>query len=238
LLAQDTRGCRRTMRVESTTTTSVSIGSSVGCSSYETKPVLLSPPISPEDLASLPRQRNKIIHQIQHRASPTDSSSSTTTTALSQTAAAPDLSIYRPSTPDTVRVKPEIASPSPSLGPSPSPSPSPSDDPDATLQPSKHYRSPQYAASEHLTEQKPNQAPDTPSSPTARALRSLGLTRADLAQHAQRMKSFLGAGGRRGFPSAAELASLNVKPEPTDSDMVLTQSSTSVRVSTWPCSHG
>ncbi|CEL62010.1 Forkhead box protein C1-B OS=Xenopus laevis GN=foxc1-b PE=2 SV=1 [Rhizoctonia solani AG-1 IB] len=215
------------MRVESTTTTSVSIGSSVGRSSYETKPVLLSPPISPEDLASLPRQRNKIIHQIQHRASPTDSSSSTTTTALSQTAAAPDLSIYRPSTPDTVRVKPEIASPSPSLGPSPSPSPSPSDDPDATLQPSKHYRSPQYAASEHLTEQKPNQAPDTPSSPTARALRSLGLTRADLAQHAQRMKSFLGAGGRRGFPSAAELASLNVKPEPTDSDMVLTQSSTS-----------
>jgi hypothetical protein len=60
----------------------------------------------------------------------------------------------------------------------------------------------------------------------------LGLTRADLAQHAQRMKTFLVAGGRRGFPSAAELASAEVKSEATDSDLMLTQSSASVSVST------
>ncbi|GAB1518443.1 hypothetical protein RhiTH_001502 [Rhizoctonia solani] len=216
------------MTVESTTTTAVCIDSLTGSSSHETKPVPLSPPISPEDQTSLPRQRNKIIHQIQHRASPTDSSS-TTTTALSNTAPAPNLSAHRPSTPETVRVKPEITSPSPSLGPSPSPSPSPSpeEDPDTTLRPLVDYFRSQHTENQHLSEQKPNPTPDTPSSPTARALRSLGLTRADLAQHAQRMKSFLGAGGRRGFPSAADLASLDVKSEPTDSDMLLTQSSTS-----------
>ncbi|CAE6482617.1 unnamed protein product [Rhizoctonia solani] len=204
------------MTVDSTTTTSLYIDSLAGSSSGETAGLPLSPPISPEDQASFPRQRNKIIHQIQHRASPTDSTPSTTTTALSETTRAPNLSIYRPSTPETVRVKAEIASPPSSLGPSPSPN----DDADITLRPEDIQLS-------QLVDQKPIPTPDTPSSPTARALRSLGLTRADLAQHAQRMKSFLGAGGRRGFPSAAELAGTDVKPEPTDSEMLLTQSSTS-----------
>ncbi|CUA70703.1 Forkhead box protein C1 [Rhizoctonia solani] len=206
------------MTVDSTTTTrtlTVSTGSS-------SQSLPLSPPISPEDHTSLPRQQNKIIHQIQHRASPTDSSPSTTTTSLSETTCAPNQAIHRPSTPDTVRIKSEIGSPPSSLGPSPSPLPS--DDPDATLRPVG-----QHEQSEHheSVEQKTHQTRNTPSSPTARALRSLGLTRADLAQHAQRMKSFLGAGGRRGFPSAAELANAEIKSEPTDSDMLLTQSSAS-----------
>ncbi|CAE6455998.1 unnamed protein product [Rhizoctonia solani] len=194
------------MTVDSTTTTSVCFTSS-GSTLHETV-LPLSPPISPEDQASFPRQRNKIIHQIQHRASPTGSTSSTTTTAVSETLAALNQAIHRASTPETVCVKAEIASPAASLGP---------EDPDVTVRPD----------GQQLEEdQKPNPTHET-SSPTARALRSLGLTREDLAQHAQRMKSFLGAGGRRGFPSAAELASTQVKPEPTDSDMLLTQSSTS-----------
>ncbi|KAJ1306610.1 hypothetical protein OPQ81_007608 [Rhizoctonia solani] len=217
------------MSVDSTTTTSVCIASSSARPSRETKALPLSPPISPEDQAGLPLQRNKIIHQIQHRASPTDSTPSTTTTTVSETATALNPAIHRPSTPDTVRVKAEIASPPASLGPSPSPS----EDPDRTLRASGGSRYSEHADSPHLVDQKPdtntntNTNPDTPSSPTARALRSLGLTRADLAQHAQRMKSFLGAGGRRGFPSVAELANAEVKSEPTDSDMLLTQSSAS-----------
>ncbi|CAE7092520.1 unnamed protein product [Rhizoctonia solani] len=175
------------MSVDSTTTTSL-----VGTTGDETKPLVLSPPISSEDQV---RQQNKIIHQIQHRASRTDSTSSTTTT---EPTSVPNPAIHRPLTPDTISVKAEATSPSLAL-------PSP-DDPDTTLRPTQH---------------------DTPSSPTARALRSLGLTRADLAQHAQRMKSFLGAGGRRGFPSAADLANAEIKSEPTDLDMLLTQSSTS-----------
>ncbi|KEP51390.1 fork head domain protein [Rhizoctonia solani 123E] len=198
------------MTVDSTTTTSTLVGS-IGSSSHETQTqqLPLSPPISSEDQARLPRERNKIIHQIQHRASPSDSNPSTTTTALSETTCAPNPAIHRP---ETVRVKTEIRSPSPSLGPLPLPE----HDPDITLRPTDHQLG---VLESNLT--------DTPSSPTARALRSLGLTRADLAQHAQRMKSFLGAGGRRGFPSAADLASAEIKPEPTDSDMLLTQSSAS-----------
>jgi hypothetical protein len=45
------------------------------------------------------------------------------------------------------------------------------------------------------------------------------------------MKSFLVAGGRRGFPSAADLANADVKSEAADSDLLLTQSSTSVSIS-------
>lgn len=222
------------MSPASPTTTSIPPG---GYPLQENQHLPLSPPRSPEDLVGLPaHQRYKIHHQIQQRASPTSSfepsfplasffDESTYSSTSSNTAPLP------PSTPETVRVKSEICSPPVSLRPSPSLP----DNEDQTLQPSSTSAPPSrpFGASSHEISQDSvlNQIAESPSSPTARALRSLGLTRADLAQHAQRMKSFLGAGGRRGFPTAADLANVDVKSEATDSDMLLSLSSASVSVS-------
>ncbi|KAG9128557.1 hypothetical protein FRC07_003446 [Ceratobasidium sp. 392] len=195
----------------------------------------LSPPHSPEDLNGLPlRDRYKTHDHIYQHTSPTGSSVPPLAPSF-QTSADPYSSAHllippAPSTPDTIRVKSEICSPPLSQRPSPSPA----DCAAQTLgRPSTPTRD-----SPPVPEDIQQELAQVGSSPTTRALRSLGLTRADLAQHAQRMKSFLVAGGRRGFPSAAELANTDVKSETADSDLPLTQSSTSsIRRQTSVVSH-
>ncbi|KAG9093455.1 hypothetical protein FS749_014359 [Ceratobasidium sp. UAMH 11750] len=182
----------------------------------------LSPPHSPEDSNNLPvHERYKIHHQIQQHTSPTASCNQPFPPSSFQPPAGSHSRLTlplppAPSTPDTIRVKSEIYSPPIS----PRPSPSPLDGPPA--RPATPTRD-----SPPVVEHPHQETHQIGSSPTTRALRSLGLTRADLAQHAQRMKSFLVAGGRRGFPSATDLANADVKSEAADSDLLLTQSSTS-----------
>ncbi|KAG8703813.1 hypothetical protein FRC08_002620 [Ceratobasidium sp. 394] len=182
----------------------------------------LSPPHSPEDSNNLPvHERYKIHHQIQQHTSPTASCNQPFPPSSFQPPAGSHSRLTlplppAPPTPDTIRVKSEIYSPPIS----PRPSPSPLDGPPA--RPATPTRD-----SPPVVEHPHQETHQIGSSPTTRALRSLGLTRADLAQHAQRMKSFLVAGGRRGFPSATDLANADVKSEAADSDLLLTQSSTS-----------
>ncbi|QRV73922.1 Forkhead domain [Ceratobasidium sp. AG-Ba] len=163
----------------------------------------LSPPCSSEDSSGLALcEQYKTPHQIHQHSSLTEPGDQPPGPAAAPPSVdhhpQPEPALALPSTPKPVRVKSEIGSPPISLRPCPSPADN------------------EQPAGGHVG-----------SSPTTRALRSLGLTRADLAQHAQRMKSFLVAGGRRGFPSAADLASADVKSEAADTDLLLTQSSTS-----------